>query len=73
MPLINAPGAYSISEFEGAALILGRHIKQGGAYFKIRVIILNKFHDFLIFPFQVTINNYHYDAVNKELSTNNCQ
>ena len=36
-------------------------LKEGGAYFKVRGIILMKFQNFIIFSFQITINNYHFE------------
>ena len=37
-----------------------RYLKQGGAYFRVRVIIHMKVLNFVIFSFQVTINKYNY-------------
>ena len=45
----------------GAAFIRGQRLKERDVYFKIRGSIHVKFQIFVIFPFQVVINNYHCD------------
>ena len=59
-PLITDPGAYLVSKFQGETLIGGRRLNEGGTYFKVRGIIPMKFQNFVIFFFQVAINNYPY-------------
>ena len=48
-PLISTTGAYLILKLCGAALIGGRHLNEGGPYFKVREIIRMKFQNFVIF------------------------
>ena len=38
-PLVSISGAYFILKFQGAVVIRGRHLKEGGAYFKVRQFI----------------------------------
>ena len=42
-------------------LIGGRHLKEGGAYFKVKGIFQMIFRNFVNFSFQITINSYEYD------------
>ena len=55
LPLISAPGAYLILSIEV------RCFKELGGYFKVREIIHTKSQNFVIFSFQIKINNCHYD------------
>ena len=61
-PVISAPGAYLISRLQVAALTEVRHLKEGGAYVKVRWILYMKFQNLLIFTFQNTIDTYHYES-----------
>ena len=54
------PSTYFISKLPGAALARGLRLKEGGAYFKVKGIITMKFQNFVIFSFQITMNNYPY-------------
>ena len=38
-PLVSIPGAYFILKFQGAVIIRGLRLKEGGAYFKVRRFI----------------------------------
>ena len=58
--VISILGAYLISKFEVMALIGGWCLKEGGAYFKERGTLHIKFQNFVVFSFQITINNCHY-------------
>ena len=59
--LLSAPGSYLVLQLEGITLIGVPRLKGGGFYFKERGIIPKIFQNFVIFCFQITINNYHYD------------
>ena len=61
-PLISAPGAYLISKLSGVALLGVRRLRVGGAYFKVRGIILMIFQIFAVISFKITINEYNYDV-----------
>ena len=58
---MSASGTYLVLKLYSAALIGGRRLKEGGAYFKVRGVIHMKFQNIVIFSFQITINNYRYD------------
>ena len=60
--LISACSNYIILKLY-VALIWGWHLKEGDSYFKFRGIIHMKFTNIVVFLFQVTINNYHYDLL----------
>ena len=38
-----------------------RRLQEDGAYFKVKEIIPKTFQNLVIFSFQITIDNYHYD------------
>ena len=44
-------------------LIRGRRLKEEGTYLKVRSIAHVEFQNFVVFPFQITMNNYHHDIV----------
>ena len=48
-PLRSTLSLYLISIFFGEVLIRGQHLKEGGAYFKVREIHHIKFQNFLSF------------------------
>ena len=52
--LISASSAYLILKLGG------QHLKDGGAYLKVKRIISMKFQNILVFLLQITINNDHY-------------
>ena len=58
--LISTSSTNLISKFQSAALIGGRLLKEGSTYFKGRGNFM-KFQNFVIFFFQISINNYHYE------------
>ena len=60
-PLISASGTYLMSKFSVAVYIKGQRLKEGGAYFKKRRVILIKSENFVIVFFKITLNNNHYD------------
>ena len=49
-PLKSTPGAYLILKLEGAALIGGWRLKEGGPNFKVRTVYM-KFQNFVVFSF----------------------
>lgn len=51
----------TLPALQGPALIGGRRLQEGGAYFKVREIIHIKFQNLVILSFKTTINNYYYD------------
>ena len=53
--------AYLILELLRYEVYLSTTLKLGRSYLKAREIIRMKFQNFVIFSFQVTINNCHYD------------
>ena len=55
-PLISAPNAYSISTLKGVAL---KKVRRSFYFYEIPIPM--KCQNFIIFSFQITINNYHYD------------
>ena len=59
--LMAALAAYLILKHLGAALIGELHLKERRPSFKVRGFILINLENFVIFPFQITICNYHYD------------
>ena len=59
-PLISTPRTYLMSKFYWAALIRRQRLKNGGAYFKKRRVILIKFENFVIVFSKITVNNTHY-------------
>ena len=61
-PLISAPGTYLILKLLGAVLTRGRRFKEGAVCFNVRKIIHMKFKNFLIFSFQITINDQYCDV-----------
>ena len=52
-PLISAGGAYQIWKLSGAALTRGRHLLEGGAYFKVREMDNIKCQNLFIFSFKI--------------------
>ena len=61
--LINAHIANLILKFQGLALNGRWPLTVGGAYFKVRGIIHKKFQNFVVFSFQIALNEYHYDVI----------
>ena len=59
-PTISAPDTYLISKHYGTALIRGWHLKEA-PYFKVRGIIYMKFREVVVFSYQITTNNFHYN------------
>ena len=60
-PIINVPCAYLVLKPLRCGTYWKRHLKKGGAYFKVRRFVqmkLRKF--FIIHSFGITTNNYHY-------------
>ena len=43
-PLVSISGAYFILKFQGAVVIRGRRLKEGGTYFKVRRFTLSIIH-----------------------------
>ena len=61
LSLRSAPSAYSVSKLSDAVCIRGAALKEPGAFFKVRGIKHLKFQNLVIFSFQITLTNYHYD------------
>ena len=59
-PLMSAPGAYIILKVEGVALIGGRRLKEGGAYFQVWRVIHMKFENLVIVSFLIAVKSNHY-------------
>ena len=67
-PLISTPSTNLISKLQRAELIKGQRLKEGTTYLKGRGNFM-KFQNFVIFIFQIKINNYHYEYCFKDLRT----